>query len=107
LATFKEVSHWKREEEWVNTKLTKCGKQLSEDQRLEALLEVYRLSPAVMTWWRDYCKATPTLSDQNLPDALAYISAQEPNIRASMTKQDIGFPSPLAAAATQQAPESL
>jgi hypothetical protein len=98
-ATNKEISQWIREDEQANTLLTPFNQQLTESQRLTALVECYRPSAAVMACWRDYCKATPVLAQQTLPGALAYILLQEPNIRAEMSKRDIGIPSHLASAA--------
>jgi hypothetical protein len=97
-----DVSEWMRQDEFAHTQLSKYGRELSQTQRLSKFLECYKLSPAVMTCWTDYCKHEPTLALQTFPDALAYVLVQEPNIRASMTKADIGFPPPLAAVAQKQ-----
>ena len=105
-ATNKEISQWIREDERANTLLSPFDQQLTLPQRLAALIEGYRHSAAVMTCWRDYCKANPVLAQQNLPDVLAYILTQEPNIRAEMSKADIGVPSHLAAAAWDRDRES-
>jgi hypothetical protein len=85
------VSEWIQQDVLANTQLTKHGEQLSERQRMSAFRECYKLSPAVMICWADYCKATPVLADQNLADFLTYVTLQEPNIKASMTKTDIGL----------------
>jgi hypothetical protein len=98
-ATDKEIRQWIREDEHANTLLSPFHQQLSPAQRLTALVYGYRHSAPVMTCWRDYCKANPGLAHQTLPGALAYILLQEPNIRAEMSKADIGVPSHLAAAA--------
>ena len=98
-ATNKDISQWIREDEQANILLTPFDQQLTSPQRLTALIDVYRHSAAVMTCWKDYRKATPVLAQQTLPGALAYILLQEPNIRAEMSKADIGIPSHLATAA--------
>jgi hypothetical protein len=85
------VSEWIQQDVLANTQLTKYDEQLSARQRMNAFRECYRLSPAVMTCWSDYCKATPVLQDQNLADILTYVTLQEPNIKASLSKTDLGL----------------
>jgi hypothetical protein len=85
------VSEWIQQDVLANTQLTKHEEQLSARQRMFAFRECYSLSPAVMTCWSDYCKATPVLQDQNLADILTYVTMQEPNIKASLTKTDLGL----------------
>jgi hypothetical protein len=97
-----DVSEWMRQDEFAHSQLAKYGREFSHSQRLDAFIKCYKLSPAVMTCWSDYCKGTPTLALQTFPAALAYVLLQEPNIRESMTKTDLGLPSSLAAAAHGQ-----
>ena len=80
------------------TRLSAHGEQLSDVQRLTAFRTCYKNVPAVMTCWADYCKATPVLAQQNFLNAVTYVEAQEPNIRATLTRTQVGYPtSPLAA----------
>jgi hypothetical protein len=85
------VLEWMQQDVLANTQLIKHGEQLSERQRMTAFKDCYKLSPAVMTCWADYCKAEPVLANQNLADILTYVTLQEPNIKASLTKTDIGL----------------
>jgi hypothetical protein len=91
-----DVSKWVLKEQISHGLLTKYGQQLSDAQRLIAFRNCFKLCPAVMLCWVDYCKTTPIQADQNLVDALAYIKIQEPNIKEAMTKKDIGLHTSLA-----------
>jgi hypothetical protein len=86
-----DVLTWILDEAYAHNLLAKHGKQLTDSQRLSAVLFSFRLSPAVMVCWVDYCKTNPTEALRNFTDFLAYIKVQEPNIREAMTKQDIGY----------------
>ena len=93
-----DVSEWIRQDRLAHTRLSAHGEQLSDAQRLTAFRTCYKNVPAVMTCWADYCKATPVLAEQNFINAITYVEAQEPNIRAALTRTQVGYPiSPLAA----------
>jgi hypothetical protein len=91
-----DVFKWVLREELAHTLLSKHGQELSAAQRLLAFRHCFKLCPAVMKCWEEYCTSTPIKANQNLIDALAYVTLQEPNIREAMTKADIGLPTPLA-----------
>lgn len=91
-----DVSKWILKEELAHTLLSKHGQEFSAAQRLLAFRHCFKLCPAVMKCWDDYCTTTPIKANQNLVDALVYITLQEPNIREAVTKADIGLPTPLA-----------
>lgn len=92
-----DVSEWERQELLAHTQLAKYGQELSRAQRLDAFRTCYRNSPPVKACLDDYGKTTPVLARQTFANAMAFVKAQEPNIKAALTREAVGFPSPLAA----------
>ncbi len=100
-----DVAEWRRQDTLAHTQLSLHGEEFADKQRLASFRTCYQNSPAVMGCWADYCKEHPAIQDHSFIGALDYIERQTPNIRAALTRTDVGFP--LAAMASPTPSEAL
>jgi hypothetical protein len=85
------VAEWIRLESLANKALTKHRRSLPEDLRMTAFIQCYEASPGVATCVREYKRTVPALENQSLPDLLAYVKAQQPNIELELTRSAVGY----------------
>ena len=90
-STDMDVSEWILLEAIAHLKLTEHRRALNDTQRVDAFIKCYEASPGVSTCVRAYNVAVPALADQTFDDLVAYVTAQEPNIRKTLTRAAVGY----------------
>jgi hypothetical protein len=101
-ATDIAVKEWVRQENISHTALTVHHRALPDAERFDAFVKCYQAAPGVSTCVVAYKVLVPIVDNRLFANLIAYVIAQEANIKETLTRVAVGYGSEAAHLASNQ-----